>query len=177
MILSTAIQEVNYLIDDSLPPEQITAWINDCLSQIGTATGATFPEVVLTNDIELPIPNKWQRLLVIPFASARAKQQDSSQFEYADLYAQFTSNLDEFVMQYKVPVKYKELKPEQELTFPDLSTYTTVSGDTLYQVALDNSVTVQDIIDNTEEITYECASSEESNVYEEPPYEWWGSEW
>lgn len=176
MELSKIIEQVNYLIDDSLPSEQITAWVNDALAEIGVVVNAVFPEADVTDSAkELPIPTKYQRLLVIPYASAKAKQQDSSQFEYQDLYSQFENNLAEFQMSYVVPKKYKELQAEQEIIFSDATTYETVTGDTLYQIALDNATTVETLLANNEEVKY-LEDGLNSDIYENPTFVW-GSGW
>jgi hypothetical protein len=107
MLVSEAIKKINDLGDDSIEEAVVLSWINDALAQIGARVRATYPELTLTTE-SMPLPDKWTRILVIPYATGRMKQQDSSQFEYSDLYAQFLANLDEFASQYVVPEIYKD---------------------------------------------------------------------
>lgn len=107
LTVSDVITKINDLGDDSITETTVLSWINDALAQVGARVRATYPELTVTTET-IPIPDKWTRLLVVPFATARMKQQDSSQFEYSDLYAQFLANLDEFASQYTVPDIYKD---------------------------------------------------------------------
>lgn len=100
--------EVNNLIDDQLPNEMIMPWINDAIAMINSRTPANFPFYTQFDLYEEPpIPETYQRTLIIVYAAARAKEQDSSQFEYQDLYDQFFDNLNEFINRYEVPEEYK----------------------------------------------------------------------
>lgn len=118
MLVSEAIVHINNLGDDQIESDVIISWINDALAEIGRVVKATFPEHTAATET-LPLENKWCRALIIPFATARMKQQDSSQFEYRDLYSQFMTALDDFSTRYIVPDAYKD--PETEVT-PDIYT-------------------------------------------------------
>ena len=118
MLVSEAIVHINNLGDDQIESEVVLSWINDALAEIGRTVKATFPELTDINE-QLPLENKWVRAMIIPFATARMKQQDSSQFEYRDLYSQFMTALDDFASRYIVPDIYKD--PETEVV-PDIFT-------------------------------------------------------
>lgn len=119
MLVSEAIVHVNNLGDDQIESDVIISWMNDALAEIGRVVKATFPEITDLNET-LPLENKWCRTLIIPFATARMKQQDSSQFEYRDLYSQFMTALDDFSASYVVPDLYKD--PVNESYAPDIFT-------------------------------------------------------
>lgn len=107
MLVSELIQHVTLLADEEgFPAADILQFLNDAIAQINVEAGAIYPPMTLTNDVEHPIPDTWQRLLFVPYAAARVKQNDSSQFEYTDLYNQFWDNLRKFVSKYKVPPEY-----------------------------------------------------------------------
>lgn len=55
-------------------------------------------------------PEKWQRVLFIPFTVGRVKQVDSSQFEYSDSFKEFIANLETFRVKFEVPDEYKDPK-------------------------------------------------------------------
>lgn len=177
MILSKLIEQVNVLIDDGLPSTHIVGWVNDALAEIGEEVGAVFPEADLNSDVELPIPTKWQRMLLLTYASAKAKQQDSSQFEYNDLYKHFTDNLGRFRTSYTPPNKYREIPLGTEVTLPDGSKYITDNGETLYQISIDEGVDLDTLVTDNESISFTTASSAESDVFKTPTYDWWGGSW
>lgn len=176
MKLREIIDQTNFLIDDRLPDEWITGWVNDGLAEIGNEVNAVFPEMdVVEVKTEVPaIPNKWHRLLLIVFAAGRAKEQDSSQFEYADLYAQFEDNLADFKMQYTVPDRFREIEAGQELTLPNGSVVQTESGDTLYQLAFDNNVEVVDIQNENENIQF-LHDYADMSMLDAPPFPWFNA--
>lgn len=118
MLVSEAITHINNLGDDQIEDNVVLSWINDALAEIGREVKATFPELTVITET-LPLENKWCRVLIIPYATARMKQQDSSQFEYRDLYGQFLTALDDFATRYVVPDTYKD--PVTEAT-PDIYT-------------------------------------------------------
>lgn len=109
MNVSELIESVNTLTDESLPPNQIVGFLNDALAKINAEVSANFPYFSLKDQDQEPVfSEKWQRLLLIPFAAAKVKQMDSSQFEYQDLYQQFFIELAEFKAKYTVPDEYKD---------------------------------------------------------------------
>lgn len=177
MKLSKMITEINTLIDDQLPDDWITGWINDGLAEIGSTVHAVFPEMdAALPDAEFPLPQKWQRLLIKVFAAGRAKEQDSSQFEYTDLYRQFDQSLNDFQAEYVVPVQYKELYPVQELSMPDGTTYLTNSGDTLAQVATTYNTNAQAIQDANADIEIRYVTDYETfNTLDQPALPWFNA--
>lgn len=170
----SVIDQVNSQIDDKLPDDQIINWINDALAKIATASNVIFPELDTINVYAtFPIPDRWVRLLIIPFASGRAKQQDSSQFEYSEAYSQFFSDISTFTEQYQMPDDYKVLAINQDLTKPDGTTYTTANEDTLSSLAKAWSSTVQAIKDANATITIQFVTDEfEGDVYSDPAFPW-----
>lgn len=176
MQLTELIKQVNDLIDDSLSSDQITGWLNAGLAEVGSQVNAVFPVLSLNDSTGSPaIPDKWQRILLVPYAAAKAKQQDSSQFEYMDLYNQYSANLEDFRVKYDPPLKYRELAYGQDITLPNDDVYTTESGDTLDKIATDNTTTVQAILDVVgQEITY-YGDQSEANIFDTAPYPFWGS--
>lgn len=162
MKVSELIKSVNDLADDILPDAEVVNYLNDGIAKINTESGANFPFLdVITPDQEPVIPEKWQRLLLVPYATAKVKQKDSSQFEYSDLYAQFADNMSEFKSKYTVPISYKELV-EQTITVNG-SDYAVSEGEILQDIATANSTTVQAIIDENEEILFDSPSSVNPN--------------
>ncbi|WP_026562493.1 hypothetical protein [Bacillus sp. J37] len=108
MDLQTIISTVNTLADEEFPPEQITTWINDAIARINVQLNANFPFLSVTKPSESPVfPEVYHYLLLVPFATARIKQMDSSQFEYVDLFREFEENLVTFQAKYKVPEEYR----------------------------------------------------------------------
>jgi hypothetical protein len=54
------------------------------------------------------IPDKWQRVLLLPFVLGRVKQVDSSQFEYTDSFSEFASSLAIFKIKFPIPDEFKD---------------------------------------------------------------------
>ena len=99
------IYEANTLADESLDNEVMLQFLNQCTAKINIRVKAIFPDVSDVNE-EIPLPNKWARSLYIPYMAGCIKQQDSSQFEYSDHFAEFDMMLGEFIAGYTVPDKY-----------------------------------------------------------------------
>lgn len=160
MKVSDLIKAVGVLSDETLPPVEVVGFLNDGMAKIGNEVGAVFPFLDLNKDTEGPVfPEKWQRLLLVPFGAARVKQKDSSQFEYEDLYRQFESDLAEFATKYVVPVAYRELA-SQEITLPDDTKYDVTDGETLHEIANAEGTTVKKIRDkNDDEIEVKSTDS------------------
>ena len=113
MLVSDAILQINDLADEGADDSSIINWINDALADIGREVKATFPEVTSASDT-LPLENKWCRILIFPYAAARNKQKEASQFEYRDLYSQYLTGLQDFSTRYVVPDAYKDVETEVE---------------------------------------------------------------
>jgi hypothetical protein len=108
MNVSDLIKAVGVLSDETLPPVEVVGFLNDGMAKINTEVEANFPFLDINKDNSPVFPEKWQRLLLVVFAAARVKQKDSSQFEYEDLYEQFSTDLAEFKTKYTVPDEYKD---------------------------------------------------------------------
>ncbi|MBU8770331.1 hypothetical protein [Cytobacillus oceanisediminis] len=116
MDLNQIIEAVNALSDENSPPKQITTWVNDAIARINIELGANFPFMDLAKATESPaFPEKYHYTVLLPFATARIKQVDSSQFEYSDLFMEFEANLTKMKSTYTVPDEFKD-KTEQEIT-------------------------------------------------------------
>lgn len=138
--VSDIITAANNLLDDSLTPAMLVGWINDCLAEIGTSVNAVFPEADVTNTTaSLVIPSIWARQIIVPYVAAKGKQQDSSQFEYTDMFNQYTSKLNNFVSRYTPPLQYQLIEDGQAITINGVA-YTTVYGDTLDALASANNI-------------------------------------
>lgn len=109
MKLSDIHAEANVLTDESITLAQVTQFVNQALSRINIECDANFPFFSNTDaNAEPPFPEKWQRPLLVTFAAARIKQQDSSQFEYIDLFGEFERSLVDFKAKYVIPAEYKD---------------------------------------------------------------------
>lgn len=113
MLVSEAILQINDLADEGADDSSIINWINDALADIGREVKATFPEITAGTDT-LPLENKWCRLLIFPYAAARNKQKEASQFEYRDLYSQYLTALTDFATIYIVNEAYKDPTTDAE---------------------------------------------------------------
>ena len=121
---------INLATDEDFELMEIIGFINDAIARINVKMGALFPMV----EDDLPntdmyrfeeydaIPDHWQRMLFVPFAAGRIKENDSSQFEYSDWYAQFEHNLQEFYDKYEVPLVYTDLTVKSKRHEEDQST-------------------------------------------------------
>jgi hypothetical protein len=110
MNVSDMIKSVNLRTDEDFLAEQVISFLNDAVAKINAECNAVFPNLDLAqSDTEYVLPEKWQRLLLVTYAAARIKQNDSSQFEYQDLYMEFEDNLTDFKSSYIVPDIYLDL--------------------------------------------------------------------
>lgn len=107
LTLEQIIKEANNLADDFLTNDEIKGFVNDAISAINIEVNANFPFLYELED-EPVFPEKWQRMLIIPFVKGRIKEKDSSQFEWEIGYEQFFANLAEFKMGYRIPEEYKD---------------------------------------------------------------------
>lgn len=113
MEITRLVKKINLAADEDFELLDVIEFINDAIQKINVECGSKFPEI----DTTLPenmyqfeeytaIPDKWQNQLFIPFAVGRIKENDSSQFEYVDWYAQFDQNLKFFKERYPIPEEY-----------------------------------------------------------------------
>lgn len=107
MNLSELIVAANSLADDLIPDNEVKEFVNDAIAAINIEVGSKFPSLEEMND-EPPFPEKWQRMLIVPYAKARIKEKDSSQFEWEIGYEQFFENLILFKNKYEIPEEYKD---------------------------------------------------------------------
>lgn len=117
MELVRLVNHINLATDEDFEMLEVIGFLNDAIARINIEMDAVFPMI----DEDLPdvnmyqfeeyeaIPDHWQRQLLVPYAAGRIKENDSSQFEYTDWYAQFEHNLDRFRSKYEVPLIYKDL--------------------------------------------------------------------
>lgn len=122
-------KHINLVTDEDFELMEVIGFINDAIARINVKMEATYPFV----EDDLPnedmyrfeeydaIPDHWQRMLFVPFAAGRIKENDSSQFEYSDWYAQFEFNLDQFYDKYEVPLVFKDLNTKLKRHEEDLS--------------------------------------------------------
>lgn len=112
MELRKLVAHANLVSDEDFDFVQVIEFINDAIDKINIECGAKFPtidsEFDTPEDEYTAIPDTWQRMLLVPFTAGRIKENDSSQFEYTDWYAQFDLNLDKFKSKYDIPEKYLE---------------------------------------------------------------------
>lgn len=122
------VKHINLTTDEDFTFDQVIAFINDGIAKINAECGAIYPfiadlatEVEYTNLAYVDLPETWIRSLLIPFASGRIKENDSSQFEYNDWYGQFENNLMQFKATYEIPVEYVDLDASGNLAVEDYS--------------------------------------------------------
>lgn len=103
------VTKVNNLSDETTSTDIVVDWLNNAIAKVNAEAVANFPFLTATNLDDTPaFPEKWQYLLLLPYATARIKQMDSSQFEYGDLFAEFNRNLSSFISSYAIPEEYKD---------------------------------------------------------------------
>lgn len=174
MNVTQLIAAVNSLGDDQIDDNTIMSWLNDAIAEINKEADCQLP--FFTSVSDTPIINEtWQRLLLIPFAVGRMKQQDSSKFEYDDHYMKFQDNLSTFVMQYEIPLQYRNLVTGSIFSLPNGSRYKVASYETLGTIATANSTTVQAILDANPngEVQYQ-GNGYNSSIYNEPTFPFMG---
>lgn len=106
---------INRVTDEDFELADMLGFINDAIQKINIEVSAIFPEIDETLPSKLyeqeeytAFPDKWIRMLIVPFAAGRIKENDSSQFEYIDWYRQFDLNLERFKTDYKIPLEYQD---------------------------------------------------------------------
>lgn len=108
MNITQLTEQVNRVTDESFPVDFIVSFLNDGIAAINIECESQFPFLDSSNaEAEPAIPETWQRMLLVNYAAARVKQNDSSQFEYSDLYAQFEHALSKFKSSYNIPEEYR----------------------------------------------------------------------
>lgn len=122
MTLEELIAEANNLADDMLPHDEVHGFVNDAIAAINIEVDANLPFLIDVED-EPVIPEKWQRMLIIPFVKARIKEKDSSQFEWESGYEQFFVNLAEFKIKYTIPEDYKDEETKGSVSDKSLIDY------------------------------------------------------
>lgn len=148
MRLEQLITEANSLSDDLIPDDEVKAFVNDAIALIGQDQYATFPSLESMDD-EPVFPDKWQRMLIIPYVVGRIKQKDSSQFEWEGGYGQFYANIVEFSTSYSVPLQYLDLEYPGEITING-TPYHYESGDTIHIIAERMQVPVDELLAENE---------------------------
>lgn len=106
MNTSELTKAVNLLTDEDFSVENVTSFLNDAIAEINTECKAKYPFLSDENP-EPHLPEEWQRTLLVVYAAAKVKQNDSSQFEYSDLYNQFYEALNRFKRNYTIPEEYR----------------------------------------------------------------------
>lgn len=105
MTLEELIEAANSLADDLIPDEEVQQFVNDAIAAINVEVNANFPSLIEMDDVPA-FPEKWQRMLIIPFTKGRIKEKDSSQFEWEVAYEQFFANLESFKLHYVIPDEF-----------------------------------------------------------------------
>lgn len=115
MELTRLVAHINSVTDEDFDFMQVIGFINDAVAKINSEAGAKFPFIDETDGLELleqdewtALSETWIRQLIVPYAAGRIKENDSSQFEYTDWYAQFEMNLAKFITKYSIPVQYQD---------------------------------------------------------------------
>lgn len=109
MKLIDLVESANAVTDESLDFDLGVKFINDCISKINIECDTIYPIYSDTDEnTEMPIPEKWQIALVVPFVSAKIKQIDASKFEFDEFFSEFQINLNSFKAKYNIPDEYKD---------------------------------------------------------------------
>lgn len=110
MNLGSLTTAVNNLADEDFSSSQVVQFVNDAIAKINIEVSANFPSMTVEDSTEYAgFPEKWQRVLLIPFVVGRVKAVDASQFEYMDNYNEFATNLALFKAKFPIPEAYKDL--------------------------------------------------------------------
>lgn len=163
---------VNNMSDETETNPNVLLFLNDAIAKINVHMNCAFPPLIADSNNTPIFSDKWQRILLIPFAVGRIKQKDSSQFEYTDAYREFYDNLDTFKQKYNVPTIYKCLVSGNEIALEDNSTYETQEDDTLASIATDKNMTTAGII-NANVTLYYVEDGIPSDIYDKSPFPWY----
>lgn len=121
MRIDTLIDSINLDTDENFDDADVILFINDAIARINTECQANFPFISETDEEYTALPDKWIMMLFKPFASAKIKQNDSSQFEYQDFYSIFDNNLNRFKQFYSIPQEYLDEEAISKVGFIDFS--------------------------------------------------------
>lgn len=175
MNLKELIKESNSLADDLIPEDEVKSFVNDAIALIGQDQYATFPSLEDMEDVPV-IPDKWQRMLIIPYTVGRIKQKDSSQFEWEGGYSQFYANIAEFSTTYRIPKQYLDLEYPSTISVNG-QPYEIESGDTLYIISERENVSVSQLLSENEDNLRFVNTSYNDDVSNFKPHFWsWGGE-
>lgn len=171
MKTSEIIIAINNLSDETETNPNVLLFINDAIARINVHMNCAFPPLLNDNNNAPVFSDKWQRVLLIPFAVGRIKQKDSSQFEYTDAYREFESNLDTFKQKYNVPTIYKCLVSGKTITLPDTTSYEVQEDDSLASIAEEKGVETADILAVNDTLSF-VEDGISSDVYDKPTFPW-----
>lgn len=122
MEILSLVEHINLATDEDFELLQVLAFCNDAIGKINVEAKAQFPFIDLSlkernyrTEEYTALPETWIRMLIVPFAAGRIKENDSSQFEYHDWYAQFDMNLLKFIDNYDIPEEYQT--PDTKVRF------------------------------------------------------------
>jgi hypothetical protein len=114
MEILSLVDHINLATDEDFELMTVLKFCNDAIAKINVEAKAQFPFIDLSLKEKLykteeyvAIPETWIRMLIVPFAAGRIKENDSSQFEYQDWYAQFDLNLRRFTDDFDIPEEYQ----------------------------------------------------------------------
>lgn len=128
MEIPALVEHINLATDEDFELLQVLKFCNDAIAKINVEASANFPmidislkEKLYKNEEYTALPETWIRMLIVPFAAGRIKENDSSQFEYQDWYAQFDMNLLKFTDNYDIPEEYQVTSNKVRAYESDLS--------------------------------------------------------
>lgn len=165
------IGEANGLSDETETNGTVLSFLNQAMAKINVHMNAGFPYLTLNTDDKPVFSEKWQRILLIPFAVGRIKQKDSSQFEYSDAYSEFLASLADFKAKYTVPDIYRSLVSGNTIILADNTNYVVKEDDTLTSIAVDKTMVAADIMAKNLKLYY-VTDGISSDIYDTPPYPW-----
>lgn len=124
------VEQINLVTDEDFELKQVLRFCNDAIAKINITVSAQFPFIDVTLKDSLykteeytALPETWIRMLIVPYAAGRIKENDSSQFEYADWYSQFDINLGKFADDYEIPEEFQVANGKVRIYESDLSNH------------------------------------------------------
>jgi hypothetical protein len=117
-------------VDDVLTSDVVVPWLNAGLNKLAVEVKAVFPQLRNDGDLEdVPvIDEKYHELLVL-YASAMYKGQDSARMEKADYLNQFYTDMANFAENYNPPMQYRDDELVQQ--------YKATAGQTTFTITSD----------------------------------------
>ena len=110
MTLQEMIDLINLSTDENFTNEEVLSFMNQAIAKVNSECQADFPYITQTqvdaDETYEGFEEVWQRMLIVPYASGKIKQNDASQFEYTDFYIMFDNNLSNFKANYDIPDEY-----------------------------------------------------------------------